>query len=44
MLLAEIENLRLIITDLKDTIKEDIKVVLKDKLDKREVGGAGFVQ
>ena len=43
-LLAKIKNLRLVITDQKVTLKEDIKVILKDELDTREVGGAGFVQ
>ena len=43
-LLAEIKDLRLVVTNLKVTLKEDIKYILKKKLDNRELGGAGFVQ
>ena len=43
-LLEEIKNLRLVITDLKVTLKEDIKVILKKELNAREICGAGCLQ
>ena len=42
-LLAKIESLRLVITNLKATLKVDIKDILKNELDTRRAGGAGFV-
>ena len=43
-LIAKIEILKCIIEDLKVSVTTDMKVVLKDNLNTREIGGMGFVQ
>ena len=43
-LLAKTESLKCIIEDYKVSVTRDMKGVLKDYLDAREIGGPGFVQ
>ena len=43
-LIAKIEILKCIIEDFKVSVTRDMKVVLKDNLNTREIGGLGFVQ
>ena len=43
-LLARIESLKCIIQYFKISITRDMKGVLKDEIDAREIGGPGFVQ